>query len=309
MRVHIRRRLGFTLVELLVVIAIIGILIALLLPAIQAARAAARRTECSNKMRQFGIAFHNHADANQKMFPPGMVPSGKHAVWSYILPYLEEQALFDSLRLNQSAASQTVARNTVVSAYICPDWPGEKISTSEANTFRDGAVTTYQAVGGSLSDSTPKQPVTTSATYGDIPINGMFKVEDGKAPYHRGVRLRTISDGLSKTLAVGEFCHRDYTNGIFKDFPGNVRPWISADNGSRGSYAFKVIYNYVINDPRERDDKTVKFNHLPFTSFHGVGGNFVMADSSTHFLTNEIDISVMRAFGSRNGGELNATMK
>jgi prepilin-type N-terminal cleavage/methylation domain-containing protein len=306
---------AFTLVELLVVIAIIGILIALLLPAIQAARAAARRTECSNKMRQLSISFQNYADSQRGSFPPGMNPPAsspynftKHAVWTYVLPYLEEKSLYDSIDLTKAPPSSGPIRDTVVNAYICPEWPGERLVTGDSSAFRNGALITYQAVGGSINSDTPAaQKVTTS--YGDLPKNGVFGVNSGLPPYTRGVKLNQIIDGTSKTFAAGEFSHRNYVSG-FNDFPGNVRPWISGDNGSgKGSYAMKAIMGLLINDPKEREAiPEAQFNWLPFNSFHGTGAHFVMADSSTHFLTDDIDLPTLKALASRNGGEVNATI-
>lgn len=301
---------AFTLVELLVVIAIIGILIALLLPAIQAARAAARRTECANKMRQLSVSFHNYADAQRGSFPPGMNPPAaapynftKHAVWSYVLPYLEEKALYDSLDLNKATPSSGTARETVVDAYICPEWPGDRVVRGDSSAFRNGALITYQAVAGSISTTTPAdQRVKTS--FGDFPKNGVFGVNDGLPPYTRGIKLRQIVDGTSKTFAAGEFSHRNYVSG-FADFPGNVRPWISGDNGTgKGSYAMKAFMGLLINDPKEREAiPEAQFNWLPFNSFHSTGAHFVMADSSTHFLTDDIDLVTLKALASRNGSE------
>lgn len=309
------RARGFTLVELLVVIAIIGILIALLLPAIQAARAAARRTECANKLRQLSVAFQNYADAN-KTFPPGMNPQTaapynftKHAVWSFILPYIEENSLYKSLDLTKAPSAATVARNQVVDAYICPDWPGDKLVSGDSLAYRNGALLTYQAVAGSISTNTPANQ-RVSAADGDLPMNGVFGVNDGKPPYNKGIKIRQIIDGTSKTFAAGEFCHRNYVSGTFNDFPGNVRPWIAADNGAnRASYAMKAFMGFVINDPKERDNgPEAKFNWLPFNSFHSTGAHFVMADSSTHFITDEMNLTTLKALASRNGGETDAVL-
>src|SRR5688500_12419399 len=88
-------RKGFTLVELLVVIAIIGILIALLLPAVQAAREAARRYQCTNNLKQIGLAMHNYHDINGK-FPPSRIARGDYITWAVlILPYMEQQAMYE----------------------------------------------------------------------------------------------------------------------------------------------------------------------------------------------------------------------
>ena len=137
-----RNQIGFTLVELLVVIAIIGILIALLLPAVQAAREAARRTQCGNNLKQIGLALHNY-ESGKKVFPPAYVTQDTHATGSsygvsytdenkngptgfawgtFLLPYLEELSLYQSFNFNICcwAPENAPAARTKVSAFLCP---------------------------------------------------------------------------------------------------------------------------------------------------------------------------------------------
>src|SRR5688500_11330903 len=123
-------RRAFTLVELLVVIAIIGILVALLLPAVQAARESARRMQCSNNLKQLGLAFHNYHD-NYKQFPmawfiTGTTPWNSKAWGVSLLPFIEQQPLhdqYDSKRLANFGNNPTVIR-TPIAVFICPSVPG-----------------------------------------------------------------------------------------------------------------------------------------------------------------------------------------
>ena len=113
-----RKQAAFTLVELLVVIAIIGTLVALLLPAVQSAREAARRTQCSNNLRQMGLAMHTYASTYQERFPPGSRGKGIHGFFSIILPYIEQKAVYDRLtiRLTTHDAGDRVTASDVALA-------------------------------------------------------------------------------------------------------------------------------------------------------------------------------------------------
>src|SRR4051812_37397870 len=136
-----RGRPGFTLIELLVVIAIIGVLIALLLPAVQAAREAARRMQCVNNLKQIGLALHNYESSN-RVFPPGRINTyvaGNGHCWgaySQLLPYLEQKALFDTMNFSMNpdpdyttttAAANRTAAVTVVDGLLCPSDSGKAI--------------------------------------------------------------------------------------------------------------------------------------------------------------------------------------
>ncbi len=289
-RVPLHRH-AFTLVELLVVIAIIGILIALLLPAVQAARESARRTQCANNLKQMGLALQNYANQDGGKLPVGCADSARHGLFSYMLPFLEHTDAFQRMSLTANAGNDA-SRNLIIEPYMCPSWPDPKNLPSAPYTYQRGALTTYQGVGGALVSS--PGPVTSSG-YGNIPQNGAFGFSFQRL-------LGNITDGLSNTLAIGEFVHRDLQGGSYAPPPGNVRPWILGDNGGKGAYALKVV-QYPPNSKLDRIANGIAFNHLPMGSYHPDATGFVMVDGSVQFLNDDISFRVYQALATCNAGE------
>jgi prepilin-type N-terminal cleavage/methylation domain-containing protein len=229
-----KQRIGFTLVELLVVVAIIGLLVALLLPAIQAAREAARRTQCLNNLKQMGVALHNYHSAFEK-FPTHVTGSkpttdggcgGGFYSWMVpLLPYLEQQVLFDSLDLDVGMMDQcnlatsghyagltistshpnAAAAATVVSAFLCPSDSYEMTRTlGTANPAPGNYTGNVGWVMGTRSHSDNMAPVEQS--------NGFFGLDNPKSRnlwQQPIVSNRHFTDGLSHTAAV---CERQITN-------------------------------------------------------------------------------------------------
>ena len=187
---------GLTLVELLVVIAVIGVLVALLLPAVQAAREAARRTSCLNNLRQMGIATHNHHDA-QGAFPPGGVEhrwminpqtgrrygaAGRQLAWSvFLLPYLEQEPLFGRLDIKKpfDAPENAEGAATILSVYVCPSTPGGDRLVSGRGPCHYGGIHGERITG-------PNNP------------------PKGVMLYDRAISIGEITDGTSNTLAISE---------------------------------------------------------------------------------------------------------
>ncbi|NLE39783.1 MAG: DUF1559 domain-containing protein [Pirellulaceae bacterium] len=309
-----RKPRGFTLVELLVVIAIIGILIALLLPAIQAAREAARRAQCANQLRQIALAIHGYADARASVFPAGSPGKSKYGLFTLILPYMEQKAMYDQTRIELSyhprfgpfvRTHNDPMRNEIIPTYICPSWWGEKVYegfTGNAHV-KNGAICTYQGIGGAIwGGSASGEPVAVPSSEGNMPNNGLFLWGEGER-----VSFNDVTDGLSHTLAVGEFQHRDKVSGGSLDFepwPGNVRAWVLGGSDTKlSSYSFKIIVDHYFNQDIDRVTHGVPFMHLPMTSFHPQGVNFAYADGSTRFMADETDIEMLRRMATIGGGE------
>jgi len=312
---------GFTLVELLVVIAIIGILVALLLPAIQAARQAAIRASCQNKIRQLSLACTVYADANKNFYPPGVVGGARHGLFSYILPFIEESALYNTLDLKSSTLSTSasnpnaIARMTPISMYVCPSYPGDPVHGSIGSTTQ-GALLLYQGVGGAFMNATT--PADQASTHGALPRNGLFSLppNDPNDPtdgnrLRRGTKLSRVTDGLSKTLAIGEFNHVNNDDGKLDDLPGSIRSWLVSETGSgtdakpvSGLYMVRAIKDMSVNAPCHRTVDGTLNNQLPFGSFHTGGAFFALGDGSTHFVTDEIDFTIYKSMATINGGEL-----
>jgi prepilin-type N-terminal cleavage/methylation domain-containing protein len=209
---------GFTLVELLVVIAMIGLLVALLLPAVQMARETARRASCTNNLRQIGIAVHLYHDAQQS-FPPGGVSPGpccsvkSYTSWTIqILPFLDHKALYDAydqMQMNESRSNKSV-RETFVSVYSCPsDISRNVLEIPDSGPAHDMQLAympgSYRGVGGRSDgvtgwwDNNPRY-LKLSRRW-----RGVFHVNDARL---QPERFAAVRDGLSNTRMVGEYCTR-----------------------------------------------------------------------------------------------------
>lgn len=315
-------RRGFTLVELLVVIAIIGILVALLLPAIQSAREAARRISCTNNLKQMGVATQNYISAKKEL-PMGFgrtmvhvlnqptVNFIKEGIFSYLLPYMEEQAVFSQIDFKYylppaKQYTQDPAKDQIIPAYICPDWPDAKVTTSAPAGFEYqlGATCTYTGVGGAVRNAGEKL---IPSGFGQIPNNGAFTVRQEavsgsiKTLVGAARKLSQITDGQSNSFLIGEFVHRNCQFGtLTEEAPGNVRPWYVA-GFSDAPYSFKILETPP-NTCVSRVD--TNFNYLPLGSFHPGTTQFVHIDGSVHVITNDIDRLVYQDLATVNGGEV-----
>ncbi len=295
---------GFTLVELLVVIAIIGILIALLLPAVQAAREAARRMHCANNLKQMSLAVHNYLDAN-RVFPPAALWGYAQGKWGVslhmaITPFLEEQARLDFFDLSLSTdESGNIDQSTRMPAvYACPSdgAPFMDIFT----TATPLACSHYAGIMGSKTISS----VPSGGSEGPYATDGLFY------PNSRN-RTKDATDGLSKSLALGERLNnlRAWSKGSAYDVnPTTELGVVSAKNVVYPINADprKVCYariegQTVLNCPGGR---TCLFNDLFFGSYHPGGAQFAMGDGSVHFIAETIDMPTFQALATIAGGEV-----
>lgn len=319
-------RHGFTLVELLVVIAIIGVLVSLLLPAVQAAREAARRIQCSNNLKQMGLAAQNFMSNNDDQLPMGYagklrqgVNFNKLGVFTELLAFMEQQQAYDIIDFDYANAPlpwDDPARDAVVTAYICPSWPDEKVITSSRPGFdyELGAIVTYAGNGGAVTANTdlndPRQVI--RQTY---PVNGAFFVAENPANGNgviSGERRsgREITDGQSNTLLIGEFVHRDCRS--FADCdpaPGTVRPWYLAgfqsnERGVPSIYHVKQLENQPNARVTRGDPDFVPFNQVPLGSFHPGTTQFVFIDGSVHTISDGIDFILYQSLATVAGGEV-----
>jgi prepilin-type N-terminal cleavage/methylation domain-containing protein len=323
MPVPFRKRRAFTLVELLVVIAIIGVLVALLLPAVQAAREAARRSSCQNKIHQLGIALHNFHDTHGK-FPPGAqndvipIPNNTGNTTTYIkgtswivfvLPYIEQMPLYQQYRfdLTYSDPINAAIGSTVISTLYCPSGPDPK-KYFDGNTNLTTAVTThYYGVMGPAGTTNPTPNVIGGITYnytvGDATSNGAwsahgilshYRDSPGSASTLRVVRLSDVVDGSSNTLMVAE-----RSNQLPLGQANDYRTWIRGNNGGSGSC--KCV-SYPINSTFYNGSNN--FNHISFGSNHPGGCHFALGDASVRFLSETVDMSLYMGMASMNGGEV-----
>ncbi len=298
------RRIGFTLIELLVVITIIGILMSLLLPAVNSIRETARRTQCMNNLKQLGLAVENYSTTFSEFIPIGAVGHERHGLFTTMLPYIEQTAVFDQIRefgINRSTFQMPEAiRFHLIDVYLCPSWPHENAPRNTTIDLQTGALTHYQGVSGT---PMPNVPVTRSASsgtgHGDIPHNGFFD-------WGRQIRIASVLDGMSNSLLMGEWVQRDFSGGTYVEPPGNVRAWWrggTRTGQAKGSYASKVLA-HTINSRAERTGDHVPFNHLPFGSHHPGGALFLMGDKRVIMLTEATEIDILRALATVNAGDL-----
>src|SRR6516225_3790046 len=310
----LRRWRGFTLIELLVVIAIIGILIALLLPAVQKVREAANRMSCQNNLKQLGLAIHNYHDGFNQL-PPARVGRDAYASWPIlILPYVEGQNLrnlWDITRIYQQQTNH-LAQTTTLKIFFCPTRRGPMTSPPEENGVdgSDGNGHLESACGDyACCDGDANNRNTMFANGAMIsPLVANPNVGDDN-PYPRQIisfksrtNFASISDGLSDTLLIGEKHVRKGELGRAAD--GDMAYYSGFDytTAQRSAGWYYDSSHVRQNKPLMRIDDAA--STIRFGSWHASGCNFVFCDGSVHTLPFSIDIDVLRRLAVRNDGEV-----
>ena len=309
-----RSRHGFTLVELLVVIAIIGILVGLLLPAVQAAREASRLSQCGNNMKQIALGLQNYADAN-KLLPPAAcdyrVDTQAREGWSWIfliLPFIEQPELYNACNVwcanaaskgpNKIDAATGALTRAPIPQLICPTdtvavlGPEQKWNSSKPDTVKSSK-TNYVANGGYRQ--------TWCGSWGSqCTLDQNMRASSGAIRKSKGVSFKDITDGLSKTFLIGE------AGGVPADpNNANLMPGIWVGNGSN----FQSYQGETIRYSSGKLNNGTGINAEPptFGSFHNFGANFAMVDGSVRFITNDIGFNSASPWGSDASVEANIT--
>ena len=313
-----KTRRGFTLIEMLVVIAIIGILIALLLPAVQKAREAGRRTQCLNNAKQLVLAAHNFHDSKGR-FPSSIRPAGlttlpRIAGLTFLLPYIDQGNIYDKYdqTVNWNDPKNKEAVQTIIPAYLCPASPDFKRldGLPEASPWKAdiAAVTDYSptiSVDPRLKDAL----LVESSGPGILTKNGEPKLAD-------------VSDGPSNTIIYAESAGRPYVYRKGKkigDLPNNR---VNAGGWARPASDFSVDGSSLdgvtlpgpcpLNCTNGEDVGSSAFPHPYYGSegtseaysFHGGGATFAIADGTVRFINEDISINQFARLVTRSGGEI-----
>jgi prepilin-type N-terminal cleavage/methylation domain-containing protein/prepilin-type processing-associated H-X9-DG protein len=314
---------AFTLVELLVVIAIIGVLVALLLPAVQAAREAARRAQCTSQMKQYGLAILNYESAKEALPPPytinnGLGTLGKHGLTPFVLPYMEQGALFAQYDIKKnwdhdvpptSPNTNLKIQRTPIPVLKCPSAPP---SANNIPNAIDYSVDTQFAFGTATNLaknkllSTPAQIQTRgvdanawSSVLSHFLVPSVANPTPTTTwtadPSQGPIRIKHVTDGMSQSIMIVECAGRpDYWVGTSLDTSKTVSGIGWADNNN-----WFVVHNECGGGQMMNCN-----NDNEIYSFHSNGCNFIFGDGSVHFLQQDLDPEVFVSLFTRAGSDV-----
>jgi len=333
-----RRPFGFTLIELLVVIAIIGVLIALLLPAVQQAREAARRAQCANNLKQIGLALQNYESTYSKFpyqgaYPAMATASDSWAVHSRLLPFIERESTTMLINFEVAANTQDEVTRQRIPTYICPSDDKDFLKAATSATGA-GAINRWpHCYGANLGTWMVWDPNTGKGGDGAIPVISQFS---------RPLGAKNFSDGLSKTIAFAHVKMLQYNRVSNTALPANTPPpvdiptalapggtlndtvpasghtsWTEAQTFHTGvTFVFtpntKLIAIGTSGAEQDIDQLTsregssatrISYDVVNSRSFHPGGVNVVMMDGSVQFVSDSVSLAVWRAAATRDGGE------
>lgn len=302
-------RRGFTLVELLVVIAIIGVLVGLLLPAVQAAREAARRMQCSNNLKQFGLAFHNYHDVHNTLVP-GSLPGAVNYPMGWLprlFPFFEEGARWDQM---EALFPNYAVRRSPYRSHDMENPLFGSVSTAACPSSPLGNVASDHPVSANFPFANTQGSLHYRGNSGSFDVDLVSGPNAARVYSRSGVifpgsrtRLTDIKDGTSNTILLGETSRSlGWTSSMIGGF-GGLKPW---------TWGF---YDYRNSEYLTIDHKTVQWpinyrgtfltNMTPFTSHHPGGAMFVSCDGSVRFFSESLNLEVLKAMATRMNGEVN----
>jgi prepilin-type N-terminal cleavage/methylation domain-containing protein len=300
------RRDAFTLIELLVVIAIIGVLVGLLLPAVQKVREAAARAKCQNNLKQIGLAYHNYESANGGFAPCCMMNVGQPVGWGlFILPFIEQDNLYRQFNLaypfydTMNSNNQAVA-NTQIPIFNCPSAP-----------TRSGPYTAMYMMG-SMMVTGQAYPADYSSILGiDQSLANYLGLTvsqlSGALQPDINTKITSILDGTSNTMLIKEIAGKAELYQDQKD----ARQQLSGNYGGFGGWcdptsSCSMMYGSSADGLTTPGTcHTNCSNDYGFNSFHPMGANHVFCDGSVRFITSSTDIYIVCALITKQGGEVN----
>lgn len=317
-----QRRRAFTLIELLVVISIIAVLIALLLPAVQQAREAARRTQCKNNLKQLGLAVHNY-ESTFSTVPPVILAAPQTAWAPFLFPYIEQKIPYDFNVAWNHANNATIVNpqtgrtnnQAVIKVLVCPSAPGTSDRLSLAPASPQAAPTDYCPFINLSVTAFPNPNLTavTGSPYFGMNLSGNSYFDDPQYPGIMGLnvfrKMRDVTDGLSNTILMVECAGRPqvWEKGKLIN-PAPTGPGVSAAfNGYWANVRCSInSYGFDPNNPASPVGPCAVncSNASEAYSFHTGGAQILMGDGSVRFISANIPYFLLTAMRTRSFGEV-----